>query len=553
MKKKILLLFLSFITVCICLTATALAADNEPEFLSYPKAALGAFDSAGLKNISSADDYEGNKGRSASSLYISPYWKLTVAGKSAPVYATDVYDYALNSGVVQSFEYIFADKNDFPLDIKAYFDGIITDCTVLPESLGCKAEITAENCAAASLEHFGAYTFLINGESQDTALTVFVKEKTDENKEITAYTAKYGKENVAVYEKGVYSFDEFPTDKKVIYFKRGAYIAANHKKDIADDEDAENAGLKPFFELNSAEGAAVAGCGTFDFGRLDRKERTLINLNFCKNTSLDGLIILNPNSWTVTVYGSESCTLDNITVFGYRTNSDGINICGCSSIKISDCFCRNGDDSFSVKTTNSEFECSGIEFSGCIGWSNKARCFGITGEVERNIKDIIFKDCAVLCRNANWDNDRVASLSVSVETGGADISNVTFENIEIHRDEGRPIFCGIINEDISGCEIKDVVFKNITYSAAEQIKLISHKETGFFASLCSSAVRNIEARELQNRKFFSFIVKLLKKCYDTDNGVTVMFDNVSSGQTVVDKNSQKEFITAEGNVIYKFR
>ncbi|MCR5783722.1 MAG: hypothetical protein K6G90_13425 [Clostridia bacterium] len=77
----------------------------------------------------------------------------------------------------------------------------------------------------------------------------------------------------------------------------------------------------------------------------------------------------------------------------------------------------------------------------------------------------MFADCAVLYRNATWDNDRVCSLAVSVEYGGADINNVVFENIEIYRDTGRAIFVLVTNRELRSCKIKGVVFRNVTYRA----------------------------------------------------------------------------------------
>lgn len=77
----------------------------------------------------------------------------------------------------------------------------------------------------------------------------------------------------------------------------------------------------------------------------------------------------------------------------------------------------------------------------------------------------MFADCAVIYRNATWDNDRVCSLAVSVEYGGAEINDVLFENIEIYRDTGRAIFVLVTNKDLRGCQIKGVVFRNVKYKA----------------------------------------------------------------------------------------
>lgn len=547
MKKsiKITLSFFLAVIISLCgIAAVSAEAESSFDYLSYPDEAVTDFRSEILNRISSGDDYISNQGYDETSLYISPYWSLEIDGKKVPVYATAVYDFKLNRGVVQSFQYIYVENESCMLDISASCSEKIRNICVLPESLGCKAE-TNKNTAQTCIKKTGTYTFLINNDSQEYALTLFVQKSRDEETEIESYKKQYGEENVAVYEKGVYCLDSVPTDRDVIYFRKGSYISANHLADICTAEDAQNHTQTPFMELNSKNGAIVTGCGTFDFTKIDRQERTLINVNFCQNTTVENLILLNPNSWTVTAYGSENCELKNITVFGYRTNSDGINICGCDSMKISGCFCRNGDDCFSAKATNTEFECHDIEFSDCIGWSNKARCFGITGEVERDIYNVMFKDCAVIYRNATWDNDRVASLAIAVETGSGKVHDVTFEDIEIHRDEGRPIYCMVYGEGITDCTVSNVSFNNIRYSAEEKIKISSERTISRKGIFSSKVVRFLEKIKFGN--VFKKLISRLENNYDISNSVDVKFENVFTKNTRLKKINQNRFFIVQGN------
>lgn len=542
-SKAVSILLAVIISVCGTIIANA-EAKNSFDYLSYPDEAVTAFRPETLNRISSGDDYISNRGYDETSLYFSPYWTLEIGGENVPVYATAVYDFKLNRGVVQSFQYIYVDKDECSLDVTMKFSGKIKNASALPESLGLKVKCS-KNSLTSHIEKTGTYTFLINNDSQEYALTLFIQRDRDEDAEIESFKKQYGEENVAVYKKGVYHLDSVPTDKDVIYFRRGSYICANHLADIRTAEDAQNHTSTPFMELNSKSGAVITGCGTFDFTRIDRQERTLVNINFCRNTMVENLIILNPNSWTVTAYGSENCELKSITVFGYRTNSDGINICGCGNMKISGCFCRNGDDCFSAKATNTEFECRDIEFTDCIGWSNKARCFGITGEVERDIYNISFKDCAVIYRNATWDNDRVASLAVAVETGSGSVHDVTFENIEIHRDAGRPIYCMVYGENIGGCEIDNITFRNVKYSAKGKIKISSERTISKSGVFASAFVRFL--KKLNMPKLFGKIIGALEEKYDTSNSVDVKFENVYSKNTRLKKLNQNRFCIVQGN------
>lgn len=550
MKKinAVLSAFLSIIFVFSLAAEACAEADKTAfDYIRYPDEAFTDFNPDILKRISSGDDYVSNRGYDETGLYASPYWKMSVNGTDTPVYATAVYDWVLNRGVVQSFQYLYVNENDFSLNINLTFTDRVKNVKALPEALDCKAKADGKSILA-SINSLGTYTFLINGDSQEYAVTLFVQQETNEEKEIADYKEKYGAENVAVYESGVYCLDTLDTNADVIYFRKGSYIIANHINDIRSADDAQNSSLASFAELNSKENAIVTGCGTIDFTRLDRQERNLININFCKNVTVENLIVLNPNSWTVTAYGSEDCELKNITVFGYRTNSDGINICGCNEMKISGCFCRNGDDCFSAKATNEYYECHDIEFSECIGWSNKARCFGITGEVVRDIYNISFKDCAVIYRNATWDNDRVGSLAIAVEYGGGNVDNVVFENIEIYHDSGRPIYCIVYGDGIKDCKITNVLFKNIKYSADEKIKISSERTITTRGKISSAIVRFLRRNNLDKLKLISKIIASLEKNYEASNSVEICFDNVYSDGRKIKKLGSKRRVSVYGNV-----
>lgn len=79
-------------------------------------------------------------------------------------------------------------------------------------------------------------------------------------------------------------------------------------------------------------------------------------------------------------------------------------------------------------------------------------------------KNITFSDCI-------WNNDRIGSLVVVAEECKGSIENVLFENIEIFRDEGRPILVKIYDEEAQSFEIKNVVFRNISYTSYMKPKI----------------------------------------------------------------------------------
>ena len=161
-----------------------------------------------------------------------------------------------------------------------------------------------------------------------------------------------------------------------------------------------------------------------------------------------------------------------------------------------------------------------ITFTNCYAWGGKARCFGICGEVCREIKNVTFRDCAVIYRDATWNNDRIASLAIVVEITDATslISDITFENIEIYRDEGRAIACVVYEEDgtqipVENCTIKNIVYKDITYTSQLPNKIASNGRSGNSISV-----------SFENLKYNNTEINRLNSIFfETDETATIIF------------------------------
>ena len=215
---------------------------------------------------------------------------------------------------------------------------------------------------------------------------------------------------------------------------------------------------------------------------------------------------------------------------------------GSENVTVSDCFARSGDDSFSAKTTNTEHDLRHVRFENCVGWSDKCRAFGITGEVYSPIEDVVFTDCAVLYRNATWDNNRVCSLAVSVEYGGAAITDVLFENIEIYRDTGRAIFVLITNRELRDCKIKGVVFRNVRYRADVKGRIAS-----VIKPAAGDKVRLWFFRLLKQTLPFGWFDGKLEQPPVNGNEIEVTFDNVTANGRKLNRFNFGRFFTTSGN------
>lgn len=539
---------LLFAAVLVFGTVTVAFAENGPvfEFLVCPEDALSPFKDEILDRASGGDDLLANRGYDETGLYASPFWTCRASGTEVPVYSAMCYDGGPDRGVLSSFVYLFV--SDFGPGIQLELDRgeRIRNAVVLPSALGACAEATG-NKVSFTVAKTGVYTCLINDDCLLDAVTVFVRECPDEDEEISAYRERYGEDRVKVFEPGRYDLDSIDVSGiDALYFRRGSYVCATHLFDIRKEGDVSS--RPAFLDFYNKTGAVIDGFGILDFNRVDRNEISYVNVSNCTDCDVQGLLCLNPAGWNFVAYACDGLRVSDIAVFGYRTNSDGLNICGCENVTVIDCFARSGDDSFSAKTTNTEYSLKHVRFENCIGWSDKCRAFGITGEAYSPIEDVVFADCAVLYRNATWDNDRVCSLAVSVEYGGADINNVVFENIEIYRDTGRAIFVLVTNRELKNCKIKGVVFRNVTYRA--DVK-------GRIASVIRS--KGVDKARLRFFRFFKQILPfgwLEGKLEDpplNGNEIEVTFDNVIANGRKIGRCNFFRYFTTSGNedIIFK--
>lgn len=475
-------------------TNATLGENNKPESsgtgiapLYYPDEVVERDESFSLSDFTARaageTSYVGNGHYDGTHLVASPFYTGTVEDVTLPVYATPVYVADGNYGVLHSFASV---------DVDFTRHDTVT-ITLTPESrmpmktaqLFSQSEaklLCSNGQITLKVTEHGVYTIVIN-DSQNYAITVFVRSWQDEEAAIADYKEQYGEDHVIVYEPGLHEIDYvmMMEDNTVLYLKAGAVLLPKHTLDIQSDSDASSAselgaaesngiGLNRYPVINgyACDNLIITGRGTVDMTQLDWHERRGIVFTQCKNVSMDGVIVINPCEWAFITYRCENVTVTQSAVFGYRTNSDAFAICNTVNASVSDCFARTGDDMFEVKTLGGPYGAvsKDITFSRCTAWGSKARCFGVIGEIEKDVSNILFEDGIVVFRDAIWDNNRIGSLIVLRECGSGVVDGVTFRNMTIHYDYGRPINVGVYSSSLTAGEIKNVVFENITYRSA---------------------------------------------------------------------------------------
>ena len=127
-----------------------------------------------------------------------------------------------------------------------------------------------------------------------------------------------------------------PKDTNVIYFGPGVHQIQDLK--VTSGKTVYIAGGAVVYgQINPAvHGGAVIsligtnialrGKGIIDGSLCPGHTRNLVKVKGA-NISLEGVIMRDSSTWTLPIRNSEQVTVKNIKIFGYRGNSDGIDIC----------------------------------------------------------------------------------------------------------------------------------------------------------------------------------------------------------------------------------
>lgn len=494
--------------------------------MEYPQSAVKTLAERGITLGSfclrgaGASTYSGNRHYTGTHVIVSPYYTATVDGIELPVYATVVYVATDNHGAIHSYASVDVDlEKEGSVTFKLKVDQDITVSSVQVYAHDQAEATCSGQTVSLKVSKHGMYTIVLNDE-QDHAITLMVRQYRDEEAEIAEYIRKYGKDNVLVYEAGLHEIDYLNLESNsVLYLRSGAILMPKHTFDIMNDDAAANTseslasqsngiGLNRFPVINAFSGRniVIAGRGTVDMTQLDWHERRGIVFTMCKNITMDGVIIINPCEWAFITYRCENVKVTQSAVLGYRTNSDAFAICNTIDAQITDCFARTGDDMFEVKTLGGvEGAVSkDITYSRCQAWGSKARCFGVIGEIEKDVSNILFENGIVIFRDAIWDNNRIGSLAVLRECGNGTVNGVTFRNITIHYDAGRAIQVGNYGSNLTDCRMENVIFENITYQARMngQVRI-----NGGAGNVLKVILKNVTANgtQLTNRNAMDFI------------------------------------------------
>ncbi|MGM9625272.1 MAG: hypothetical protein ACI3XM_06145, partial [Eubacteriales bacterium] len=335
---------------------------DNPAVVTADRTAAGSVEAWQMEVFSEGSN---NDAETENAVIISPYHTLVINGIEVPVYT------ARCGKGSHSFAWIDikAGTESFVLDVMLTVDADTQKCVILPESRGVTA-VKEGDAFCAQIGDYGSYTFTF-ARSENAAVTdpkrmpftLMVTEEipmsvpdgytvteiepgyheTDElefTKTHTVYVIKEGLHEISSI--GV------PSDS-ILYMERGAYLQ------VTDRQYSDGSwNTKTAIHSDDTENVRIISRGLLDCGNVlggSEKHKHVFNAGRSKNVSVEGLTIINANTWTMCFYNCDHAVAEYNLLLGYRTYSDGIMMSDCRNCIGRYNFVRTGDDAIEFKGT----------------------------------------------------------------------------------------------------------------------------------------------------------------------------------------------------------
>jgi len=314
----------------------------------------------------------------------------------------------------------------------------VASAKVLPASAGITPVIKG-NTVSLDVTGPGKLVLEVNGDVT-RSLNIFANPW--EN-----HPPKAGDPNVLYFGPGIHEVDCIKvTSGQTVYIADGAILRERP------------AGSGPAAFLLTGSNIRLCGRGIIDGSLCPAHSRHLVLGTGCSDLHIEGVILRDSSSWTLPIRKSDRVTVRNVKIFGYRGNSDGIDLCNCRDVFVTDCFVRTWDDLIVVKSDKGEGKVEHVLVTKCVLWNELAHALSIGAELRDDIDDVRFADCDVI-----HDKGREWTLRI-FHCDSAHVWNIRFENIRVA--ESRRLISLWIGATVWSREperghIHDVTFRNI--------------------------------------------------------------------------------------------
>lgn len=387
-------------------------------------------------------------------MVLSRQWRVTFAGNEIPVYAVPV-----THGGPHSFAIIEATEKAVNLLIESTYP---LRSAHIQDAFGILEHICSDHTIELTEVRNPSMIVVEANNHYRYPLSIFVvqpDEKPDPEDP-----------NVIWFEPGIHRVRQLTLSSgQTVYLEKGALLLPEQPdetdKILIDSDWAGKPNYEDFFAAADQKDITICGYGMIDLTSLDWHARRTMVFTSCENVQIKNVLLNGAAHWTMVFFGCKDVHVDSVKIFGYRQNTDGIDIVDTHNAVIQNCFIRTGDDTICCKSMSltPRLETKHIRVDGCMIWSDKVRCLGITGETKNDIYDVVFENCRIVHSFADWTRE-VGSLAIVVSDSGR-IHDITFRNIHICQESNFVVVCMIIKDmwstDDKAGHVDHIRFENI--------------------------------------------------------------------------------------------
>ncbi|ESW23447.1 hypothetical protein PHAVU_004G047800 [Phaseolus vulgaris] len=251
----------------------------------------------------------------------------------------------------------------------------------------------------------------------------------------------------------------------------------------------------------TGQNGTIDGQGSYWWDKFHKKQLTLtrpymIEIMYSDQIQISNLTLVNSPTWFVHPIYSSNIIVSGLTILAPvdSPNTDGVNPDSCTNIRIEDCFIVSGDDCIAVKSGWDEY---GIKFGRptqhlvirrvtCI--SPDSAMVALGSEMSGGIEDVRVDDLTAI------NTESAIRIKTAVGRGGF-VKNIFVRGLNLNTmkyvfwmtgsygEHPDPNFDPKALPTITGINYKDIVAKNVTYSA--KLEGISNDP---FTGICISNV-----------------------------------------------------------------
>ncbi len=325
-----------------------------------------------------------------------------------------------------------------------------------------------------------------------------------------------------------------PEDPDVLYFREGqVYETGDMILSSGQTLYIEGgAVVRGSVFASGAENVKIAGFGVLDGGYYKGvTSRNHVVFEDCKNSSIEGIVMIEPTAWMVVLGISDHIIIDNIKQISVLSTHDGIDIVGSQNVTIKNSIMKNGDDCVALKAFDRRNDRRRIRY-----------------DHSRDVKDILVEGCVMV----TYAGGHIFEVGHELITDS--VTRVVFRDVDVLGVHGHGGVFGINNSDRA--LVSDILYENIRvehyYNKLVNLRVIKSR---FHKGEERGQVRNVVFRDIEvtnSRYNPGYSVSLIGGYNENHTVEDVVFQNFRvNGEKVTHPDQIYLFTRNASNIVFR--